>query len=66
MLLHPVLGDRHKVGPIRCVEEITIRLHQATGIDPADSVKRFSEARGFPLYKGQAARLELLLLIHAG
>ncbi len=50
MLLHPVLGDRHKVGPIRCVEEITIRLHQATGIDPADSVKRFPDGCGIPLY----------------
>ncbi|MGO9423385.1 hypothetical protein, partial [Roseiarcus sp.] len=42
--------DLHQVGPIRCAEEIAIRLHQATGIDPADSVKRFSEGRGIPLY----------------
>src|SRR5208283_3812580 len=49
MLLQPVLGDRHKVGSIRCVEEITVGLHQATGIDPADSVKRFPKERGIPL-----------------
>src|SRR5271166_5136117 len=42
---------------IRCAEEIAIRLHQATGIDPADSVKRFSEGRGIPLWlTGTAVR----------
>src|SRR5271166_5766993 len=50
MLLQPVPDDLHQVGPIRCAEEIAIRLHHATGIDPADSVKRFSEGRGIPLY----------------
>ena len=49
MLLQPVPDDLHQVGPIRCAEEIAIRLHQATGIDPADSVKQFSEGRGIPL-----------------
>src|SRR5208283_1028756 len=50
ILLQPVPGDRHKVGPIRCTEEIAVRLHQASGIDPADSVKRFPKERGIPLY----------------
>ena len=36
MLLQPVPDDLHQVGPIRCAEEIAIRLHQATGIDPAE------------------------------
>src|SRR5208337_1508634 len=35
---------------IRCTEEIAVRLHQASGIDPADSVKRFPKERGIPLY----------------
>ena len=35
MLLQPVLHDLHQVGPVRCTEEITVRLHQATGIDTA-------------------------------
>src|SRR5208337_2727150 len=38
-------------GPIRCTEEIAVRLHQASGIDPADSVKRFPKERGIPLYE---------------
>ena len=50
MLLQPVPGDLHQVGPVRCTEETTVHLHQATGIDPADSVKRFSDVRGIPLY----------------
>src|SRR5208337_4277587 len=50
ILLQPVPGNRHKVGPIRCTEEIAVRLHQASGIDPADSVKRFPKERGIPLY----------------
>src|SRR5271157_5964378 len=50
MLLQPVPDDLHQVGPIHCAEEIAVRLHQASGIDPADSVKRFSEGRGIPLY----------------
>src|SRR5208282_5879769 len=29
---------------------IAVGLHQATGIDPADSVKRFPKERGIPLY----------------
>ncbi len=41
MLLQPVPHDLHQVGTVRCTEEITVRLHQATGIDPADLVKRF-------------------------
>src|SRR5271165_188489 len=41
MLLQPIPGDLHQVGPIRRAEEIAVRFHQATGIDPADSVKRF-------------------------
>ena len=51
ILLQPVPGDRHEVGPIRCTEEITVRLHQATGNDPLDSVKQFSEGRGVTLYR---------------
>ena len=51
MLLQPVPDDLHQVGPIRWAEEIAIRLHQANGIDPADSVNRFSEGRGIPLYR---------------
>src|SRR5208337_5357391 len=51
MLLQSVPDDLHQVGPIRRTEEIAVRLHQASGIDPADSVKRFSEGRGIPLYK---------------
>ena len=50
MFLQPVPGDLHQVGPIRRAEEIAVRLHPMTGIDPGDSVKRFSEVRGFPLY----------------
>jgi len=41
ILREPVPGVRHKVGPIRCTEVVAVRLHQASGIDPADSVKRF-------------------------
>jgi hypothetical protein len=59
MLLQPVLGDRHKVGSIRCAEEITVGLHQANGIDPADSVKRFPKERGIPLYWPRLLRVEL-------
>src|SRR5208337_2127290 len=55
-LLQPVPGDRHKVGPIRCTEEIAVRLHQASGIDPADSVKRFPKERGIPLYLDSNAK----------
>jgi len=55
ILLQPVPGDRHKVGPIRCTEEIAVGLHQATGIDPADSVKRFPKERGIPLYPNYGA-----------
>src|SRR5208282_3983494 len=50
MLLQSIPGDLHQDGPIRRAEEIAVRLHPATGIDPGDSVKRFSEVRGFPLY----------------
>src|SRR5208283_5802753 len=50
MLLQPIPGDLHQVGPIRRAEEIAVRLHPMTGIDPGDSVKRFSEVRGIPLY----------------
>src|SRR5271166_1033137 len=50
MLLQPVPDDLHQVDPIRRTEEIAVRLHQASGIDPADSVKRFSKGRGIPLY----------------
>jgi hypothetical protein len=49
MLLQPVPGDLHQIGPIRRAEEIAVRFHPITGIDPVDSVKRFSEVRGFPL-----------------
>ena len=49
MFLQPVPGDLHQVGPIRRAEEIAVRLHPMTGIDPGDSVKWFSEVRGFPL-----------------
>src|SRR5208337_2451034 len=41
MLLQPIPGDLHQVGSIRRAEKIAVRFHQATGIDPADSVKRF-------------------------
>ncbi len=51
ILLQPVPDDRHKVGPIRYTEEIALRLHKATGIDTADSVKRFSKGRRIQLYK---------------
>jgi len=54
MLLQLVPGDLHQVGPIRRTEEIAARLHQTTGIDPADSVKRFSEERGIPLISVKA------------
>ena len=50
MLLQPIPGDLHQDGPIRRAEEIAIRHHPMTGIDPDDSVKQFSEVRGFPLY----------------
>src|SRR5208282_1835213 len=60
ILLQPILGDRHKVDPIRCAEEITVRLHQTTGIDPGDSVKRFPKGRGIPLYLRLKARLAAL------
>src|SRR5208337_3369267 len=43
MLLQPIPGDLHQVGPTRRAEEIAVRFHQATGIDPADSVKRFPD-----------------------
>src|SRR5271165_6967630 len=56
ILLQPVPGDRHKVGPIRCTEEIAVGLHRATGIDPADSVKRFPKERGIPLHKKQETK----------
>jgi hypothetical protein len=49
MLLQPIPGDLHQDGPIRRAEEIAIRHHPMTGIDPDDSVKQFSEVRGFLL-----------------
>ncbi len=56
MLLQPVPGDLHQDRPIRRAEEIAARFHQAIGIDPADSVKRFSEVRGFPTIRPAKTR----------
>ncbi len=65
MLLQPIPGDLHQDGPIRRAEEIAVRLHPMTGIDPGDSVKRFSEVRGFPLYQRKPNNKLRVIILHA-
>ena len=53
MLLQPVPGDLHQVGPVRCTEETTVHLHKATGMDPICSIRSndFRMSERIPLYR---------------